>query len=93
MLIDKETLLATTVALDLETVRPGPGQPIKMFADLDADGDLVITHGATSTPITALMTVACVGVTEFFLPSTVLQYIASTFTGNVGVVMDVQTNE
>lgn len=93
MLIDNETLLATTVALDLEALRPGPGQPIKMFADLDADGDLVITHGATVTAATALMTVACAGITEFHLPSSTLRWIKATFTGNVGIVMDVQTNE
>ena len=92
MLLDSLTQLATTVAFDLEAVRPGPGQPIKCYALLDADGDLTITQGATSTAADALMVVACVGITEFYLPSTVLQFIKSTFAGQVGVVMDVPTN-
>ena len=97
MILDNEALLATGVGFDLEAVNPGPGKPIKMFALLDSDGDLAITHGATEAlaegGLTPLMTVACVGLTEFELPSSALQWIAATFTGRVGVVMDVQTNQ
>jgi hypothetical protein len=93
MLLDKEAELATAVAFDLEAVRPGPGKPIKMYAHLDADGDLVITMGATNAAADPCMTVACVGITEFELPSTTLQFIKATFAGEVGVVMDVQTNK
>lgn len=94
MFIDNETELATTVALDLEAVRPGPGKPIKMWAKLDVDGDLVITMGDTDTAADPCITVACVGLTEFELPSTTLQYIKSTFTGRVAATLcGVQTNK
>jgi len=97
MILDAQTEMATGVALDLEAVRPGPGKPIKMFALLDSDGDLAITHGTSAAlaegGLTALMTVACAGMTEFEIPSTALQFIAATFTGEVGVVMDVQTSK
>lgn len=91
MLLDNAAELATTVAFDLDTVRPGPGKPVKMWAHLDSDGALAITHGATSAAAGALITIACVGVTQFELPSSTLQWIKSTFTGRVGVVMDAQT--
>lgn len=95
MYIDNETQLATGVGFDLGRLAPGPGKPIKLYAKLDADGDLEITTGTTAAlaegGLTPCMTVACVGMTEFELPSSVAQFIASTFTGEVGVVMDVQT--
>lgn len=91
MFMDKQAELATTVAFDLDAVRPGPGQPIKMFANLNAAGDLVITTGATSAAAGDLITVACDGITEFELPSTTERYIKATFAGDVGVVMDAQT--
>lgn len=93
MILDVLTELATTVAYDLEAVRPGPGRPIKCFALLDSDGDLVITMGATNAAAGACITVACVGLTEFELPSSTLRWIKSTFTGEVGIVLDVQTNQ
>lgn len=94
MFVDNETELVTTVALDLETVRPGPGKPIKLWANLDADGDLVITMGATNAAADACITVACVGITEFELPSSTLRWIKSTFAGRVAVTLcGVQTNK
>ena len=85
MIIDNEAELVTTVALDLETIRPGSGQPLKLWAKLDADGDLTITTGDAVAAADNLMVVACVGITEFELPSSVKRYIKSTFAGRVAV--------
>lgn len=94
MFIDNETELATGVALDLEAIRPGPGQPIKLWANLDADGDLVITMGPTNAAAGSCITVACVGITEFELPSSTERWIMSTFAGRVAVTLaGVQTNK
>lgn len=91
MIRDNETELATTVAFDLGNVRPGPGKPIKMFAQ-GVGGSLVITMGATDTAADACITVDATNDVEFHLPSNTLQYIIATFaTGSVGVVMDAQT--
>ena len=74
MILDKETLLldevayndaaiATPVAFDLGRVRPGPGQPIKMFAnnggaDIAGLTALTITDcDTTGGSYTALMTI------------------------------------
>ncbi len=94
MFIDSMAELVTTVAFDLETVRPGPGKPIKLWVLLDTPGDLVITDGATSTAAGALMTVSCTdSPTEIELPSTTAQFIKATFTGRVAVSLcGVQTN-
>lgn len=98
MIIDKETELATGVALDLESVRPGPGQPIKMWALLDTDDDLEITMGTTAAlavaGATTCITVACSGITEFELPSSTLQFVATDFTGQVAVSLTgIQTSK
>lgn len=88
MIIDNQAQLVTTVAFDLETVRPGPGEPLKMWCILDTPGNLVITDGATSAAADALMTVSCTdSPTEFELPSTVARYIKSTFTGRVAFTL------
>ena len=94
MFVDMETELKTDTFLDLEAVRPGPGKPINCWANLDAPGDLVITHGDTSAAADALLTVACDGITEFELPSSTKRYIKATFSGRVAVSMKgVQTNK
>lgn len=96
MIIDKEAELTTTVAYDLGSVRPGPGQPIKMwFLPTAGTSPLAITDGATSAAADALMTVAyTVGeVVEFELPSNTAQFIKATFTGQLAASLaGVQTN-
>ena len=94
MIIDNEAQLVTTVAFDLETVRPGPGQPLKMWAILTTPGTLTITDGATSAAADTFMTVSCTdSPTEFELPSTTARYIKATFTGTVAFSLaGIQTN-
>ena len=93
MILDKTCELATTVAFDLDAVRPGPGKPIKMAA-LGVDADMVVTTGAADTLGTSLLTVTCgAGLTTFDLPSDTLQFIGATFVaGRVFVILDGQTN-
>jgi len=94
MFVDDQAELASDVAFDLEAVRPGPGKPINMWANLDSAGTLTITHGTTTAAADSLMTVDCDGITEFQLPSSTLRYIKSTFSGRVAVSMKgVQTNK
>lgn len=86
MILDNETVLTTATGLDLESVRPGPGEPIKMFGTgLAADTLLVVTHGTSAALAEGGLT-ECVTVTsdadgqvEFELPSTTLQWIAAVF--------------
>jgi len=94
MFVDNMAELATTVAFDLETARPGPGNQIKLAVILDSPGDLVITDGATATAADALMTVSCTDKpTEVHLPSTTKQFIKATFAGRVFVSLcGIQTN-
>lgn len=81
MILDNDAKLVTTVAFDLETVRPGPGKPIKMWAQIDIPGALVITMGATGAAAGACITVQVPAEgLEFEIPSNTLQYIKSTFT-------------
>ena len=95
MILDKEVLIADDQAfstaassvLDLETVRPGPGQPVKMFiqgsADLAACTGFTVVDGATSSPSDALLTVISTlagKIVEFELPSDVARYIKVTIT-------------
>ena len=88
MIIDNDAKLTSTVAFDLETVRPGPGEPLKMWCILDTPGTLTITDGATSAAADALMTVSCTdSPTEFQLPSSTARYIKSTFTGTVAFTL------
>ncbi len=94
MFVDKLTELATGVALDLESVRPGPGNAIKLAVILDTPGDLTITDGATDTAADDLMVVSCTDQpTEVHLPSTTAQFIKATFTGRVFVSLcGIQSN-
>lgn len=93
MILDKETELATTVALDLDTVRPGPGKPIIMFASgMPAATAVIITDcdtvGGTYASVVEVVTDAS-GTAEFRLPSSTRQFIKSTFAaGAINVVME-----
>ena len=114
MLLDAEVMIAddlahngTPTVIDLETVRPGPGRPIKMFiqgsSTLAGCTGYVITDGATDTAADAFATVTATlaGKTiEFELPSDIARYVkidlvgsTSAGTWNCGVVLPgVQTN-
>ena len=80
MIRDNETQLVTATPFDLETVSPGPGEPITMVA-VGIDASLAITHCDTvDGTYTALMTVlAPAGTLEFRLPSNTQQFIQATF--------------
>lgn len=96
MILDNEAALVTATAFDLETVRPGPGKPIKMWAQLNAAGPLVITTGATSAALDALLTVQVPAEgLEFELPSNTKQFIKSTFaaTAPLGVFVVMEGNQ
>ena len=87
MILDNDAKLVTTVAFDLGSVRPGPGNPIKMYASGVA-GSLVITQGATNAAADACITVDATNAIEFELPSNTLQYIKATFgSGEVNFVL------
>ena len=105
MIIDNEAELETAVAFDLEAFRPGPGQPIKMWANLDGvipstptvpatAVALVITTGPDASAALPCITVSCTDLpTEFELPSSTEQFIMATFVGRVAVSLPgVQTN-
>lgn len=98
MILDKMTELVTTVALDLEAVRPGPGEPIKLFSTGNAASeDIVVTTCATEGGVyTACVTAECdlTGDVEFALPSSTLGFIKATFTGRTFVTLSGnQTNQ
>ena len=95
MILDKQVLIADDQAystaasdvLDLETVRPGPGQPVKMFiqgsSDLATCTGFTVTDAATDTAGDDLLThVGTVAgkIIEFELPSDVARYIKVTIT-------------
>lgn len=82
MILDKQAELTTATAFDLGTVRPGPGQPIKLFASgMTPDATVTVTTGATSAAAGDCTTaeVGADGSVEFELPSTVARYIKATF--------------
>ena len=113
MLLDQMTLFADGLAfdgvpegLDLDSVRPGPGQPIKCFftgsADLAGVTGITVLTSDTATADELILTVTGdpAGITvEFELPSTMKRYATVALGGvpsagsfSCGVVMDVQTN-
>lgn len=97
MILDKNAELTTATAYDLGTVRPGPGNPIKMFASgMAADALVTVTTGATDTAADACTTatVGANGTVEFELPSTTGQFIMATFAaGAINVILPgAQTN-
>lgn len=93
MILDSQAELTTAVAFDLGSQKPGPGNPIKLWA-AGVGGSLVITTGATDTALDALITVDATNDLEFELPSNTLQYIIATFaTGTLNVILPgAQTN-
>lgn len=80
MIMDKETQLVTTVALDLGSIRPGPGIPIKLMG-VGLTADVTVTHGDAEAAADPLMTVTVedTNVMEFELPSTTKRFIKATF--------------
>lgn len=115
MIMDKEVLFADNLAhdgspeeIDLESVRPGPGNPIKGFiagsADLAGCTGFSILDAAVSPADEALMDITedpAGTIIEFELPSNVLQFVtialvgstsAGTFTAGL-VLPGVQTNQ
>ena len=96
MILDKSTMLAddlayngTPTVLDLQAVRAGKGEPIRLWAqgssDLATVTGLTIVDGATSSPSDALMTYVCTlagKIVEFELPSDVARYVKVTLTGS-----------
>lgn len=85
MILDKNTELTTTVAFDLEAVRPGPGKPIKVFTTGNAASEnfVVTTCATVAGTYTACATIECDtnGDAECELPSSTLQFIKAVFTG------------
>lgn len=98
MLLDKEAQLATTVAFDLEAVRPGPGMPVKLYATgMTPAAVVTVTNCATVGGTYTACTTAVVdtdGSVEFELPSSTRQFIKSTFAaGDISVILPgAQTN-
>lgn len=82
---------ATTVNLDLEAVKPGPGEPLVCLAT-GIGGDLTILHAATDTTATeVLMVVDATEAVEFRLPSSTMQFVQATaaeITGEVNITLE-----
>lgn len=90
MILDKELEIATTVAVDLGSKRPGPGKPIKCIAT-GVTTTVTVTTGATNAAAGALMVVTCGGadLVEFELPSETLQFVKFAFAdGAVNIVLE-----
>ena len=97
MYIDKEVELVSNQPLDLETDRPGPGQPIQLYGT-GLSGNVDVYMGDTSGTLDDF----CVsivpgadGAGAAFLPTTTKRYIKATITGSgrVFVVDTAQTND
>ncbi len=88
MILDKDCIMATTVAFDTRArsndIGPGPGQPLLMVGAGLPVGDLAITHCDTEGgTYIACITVAVKvedKVVEFRLPSNTQQFIKAAFT-------------
>ena len=92
MIMDKEVELVSDTALDLGTARPGPGNPLRVFA-IGVGGSLVVTTGDDDTAADDLITVDASEDMEFELPSNTKRYIMASFSqGQVGIVDTSQTN-
>ena len=97
MIMDKNMLAADALAydgtptvLDLGTVGPGPGKPVRCFAQgsatLNASTGLTITDGITDTAATAYETIVGTldagGYLEFTLRSDVARYLKISLAGS-----------
>lgn len=97
MIMDKEVLFADGLAydgspgeIDLESIRPGPGEPIKCFisgsADLAGCTGFSILDAAVSPADEAVLDITDnpVGkVIEFDLPSNILRFVTIALVGTV----------
>jgi len=114
MILDKNAMFAdglayngTPTVIDLGSVRPGPGRPIKVFVQgsstLAGATGVVVTDGATDTAGDALIThIATLAgkIVEFELPSDTARYVKVALAGSpsagswsAGIVLPgVQTN-
>ncbi len=93
MYIDKDLELTSGTAKDLGVDRPGPGNPIKLFAQ-GVGGNVTVTTGATNAAADALITVDATNDVEFELPSGTKRWIKATFAaGSVNFVDTAQTAE
>lgn len=92
MIIDADTSLATTVAFDLETQRPGPGQELTLAINDVPAGDLDITHSDTEGgTYTALQTIVVPAEKRVVatLQSSAKRWIKATFaSGSVQIVLN-----
>lgn len=98
MIRDNETTIVAATDLDLEAVRPGPGEPIRVWLVDDTAEAITVSHGdAVGTEATLLvLTVAADEITELELPSSTKRYVrftpaAGTIDGGVSLA-GVQTN-
>lgn len=97
MILDKDTMWAnglahggTVTEIDLQTVRPGPGEPIRCFVHgvglVGATG-IAITDGAATGSLASLMTLPMTaaemnaGPIEFMLPAECKRYVEVNLTG------------
>jgi hypothetical protein len=94
MLLDKLAMFAddlaydgTSTVVDLQSVRPGPGEPVKIWiqgsASLTACTGVAITDGATSSAADAFLTYVCTlpgKIVQLELPSDVARYVKLTLT-------------
>jgi len=95
MILDNETMFADKLAfgspptvLDMGSIRPGPGEPLKIFVQGSADfagaTGIVITDGTTVAAADPLVTHVCdlTGkLVEFELPSDTAQFVGVALTG------------
>ena len=93
MILDHYAELTTATPFDLGAKKPGPGEPIVMYASgMTPGAQVAVATSATSGGAyvnVADATVGADGTVEFRLPSTTLQWIQSTFAGGaLNIVME-----
>lgn len=96
MILDKNNMFADDLAyngsptvVDLQAVRPGPGEPVKIWVQgsstLAGVTGITITDGATNTAGDAFITWTCTlagKILEFELPSDVARYVKLALAGS-----------
>lgn len=112
MILDYNTMFANDLAyngtptvLDLGSLKPGPGQPLRIFvqgsSNLAGATGVTITDGTTTAAATALITHTCTlagKIVYIDLPTDIDQYVKVSLAGsptagtwNAGLVMGDQT--